>query len=436
MTAGKPVLRAGFARADITPPPGTPMQGFKARDREGPCTSSRDPLLARALYLEQGGEEILVLAYDLLFFDRGRADRVKGALGRILDLRPRQILLNASHTHSGPAVSNYYYDEVDGRYMDDLVRATADAAVAARAGKRECEMLAAAGHTKLPVSRRRPDGRGGVDWAPHPEGEVCDTLPVCLLRGKAGPPVCLLFSVSCHPSTAWGREISAEYPGAACRILDESLGAPVSMFLQGAGGDAKARVIADGNGGRAWRRGTRDDVEAAGRMVAGEVLAALGETPAPVTPGLRSALAEMRWPLERAPGRAALEKALHGEHEGRRTWAGKQLEDLDRRGRLTASAPVLVQALRLGGGLRIVALEGEPTAGIGRQLIEAAGGGVTFALGYSNGLGLYLPTERMLDEGGYEVDSFWEYGLPARLKPGYEKMLRQALGGFRESGAL
>jgi len=50
-----------------------------------------------------------------------------------------------------------------------------------------------------------------------------------------------------------------------------------------------------------------------------------------------------------------------------------------------------------------------------------------FVLGYTDGAQLYLPAERMLAEGGYEVDSYYEYGYPAGLAPGFEKVLEDTI---------
>ena len=67
------------------------------------------------------------------------------------------------------------------------------------------------------------------------------------------------------------------------------------------------------------------------------------------------------------------------------------------------------------------------------QLVQVDSG-TTFPLGYTNGQGLYLPIERMLAEGGYEVESAYEYGFAAPLGPGYERLLSQALDGLRADG--
>ena len=429
-------MEAGFARVSITPPLGTRLMGFSARDHEQGCTAIHDDVFVRALYLEQGGEAALIIGYDLCFIGRAEADRYKTEIERELWLVPAQVLMNASHSHVGPAVGRWDYggyEPPDTRYLDLLGEATLRAARDARRAAEAVTVWAGATQSKLPMNRRRPEN-GAIAFAPNPEGFVFDALPVCLLKGRDDRPVCLLFSVSCHPSMMAGWEVSAEYPGAATDRLDARLGAPVSFFLQGTGGDAKPSLI--GAGLERFRPATWDDVAKAGEMVAGEVAEVLAGGLTRVEPGLRTCLMEVSWPME-APlsgeGYAAIADDA-GAGEVRRWWAQRIVATLARGEQLPSAVKLILQGLRIGEGLRLVALEGEPVAGYGALMERFYGSGITFPLGYSNGEGLYLPTSEMLDEGGYEVGSFWEYGFPARLAQGFEGILTEALEKLREAG--
>lgn len=433
-------MKAGFARVRITPPVGSTMYGFAVRDRDHGCEGTHDDLFVRALYLSHEGREALIVGLDLLFLGRKEVDRCKGAIGRELDLLPKQILLNTSHTHCGPMVGTTWAyarwdrEEANRSYRDELERAVVRAASRARRTAREAILRAGSGRSSLPRSRRRPDGKGGVLWAPHPDGEVCRHLPVCLLEDRSGQAICLLFSVSCHPSTTGGFEISADYPGIATDLLDRHLGVSCSLFLQGTGGDAKARVV--GKGER-WRTGTWEDVLEAGRIVADEVVQVLDTGLSRIDPGICCVLTEMEWPLQPAPDRARCETIVSDGEAGEleRLWAKRQIEHLDCGLSPAGSARVLLHGIRLGRGLRLVALEGEAVAGIGLHVLDFYGdGGTTFPLGYSDGMEMYLPTSRMVDEGGYEVDSFREYGQPAPLAKGMEAILTQGLGRLRAGG--
>jgi hypothetical protein len=263
--------------------------------------------------------------------------------------------------------------------------------------------------------------------APNEDGFAYDYLQVALLSATDAEPVCLLFSVSCHPSMLGGWEISAEYPGAAMRLLDERLGGPCSLFLQGVGGDAKPRAVGEGHD--RWQVGTFEQMEATGTMLADEVTACLEAGLQRVEPRLTSALTALHWPLEPPLSQSHYAAIAGDEREPpvRREWARDLASCLARGEALPTAATLALQAMQLGQGLHVVGIEGEAVAGFGTLMCDHYRGGVTFPLGYCNGEGLYLPTSPMFAEGGYEVESFWEYGFPARLTPGFEAILQQGL---------
>ncbi len=440
-------LQAGFAAVRITPPPGTRLSGFGDRDF-GPAGAAgiHDDLFVRALYLSQERREVLIMGFDLLFFSRDEADRFKGAVGDRLGLPPADILLNTSHTHTGPKVGNWYYTPSDPLYLNELEKRIVEAAVQAKRKAAPATLWAGETQTSVPLSRRLKKSDGTILFAPSPDGPTYSRLPLALLKANDGSPVCLLFSVACHASTIKGDEranlVSADYPGAAAAELDRLLGKNCALFLQGAGGDAKASII--GQGLKEWRAGTWEDLAAIGKTLASEIDAARSAGLKEVKPGLRTALVEMSLPLGPAPGRDELLRIFGGtkskgqdaasSDKARMLWAEEQLSLIDRGFGLPAAAAVLVQGIELGPGLRLVGVEGELTADLGHLIHDFYGSGVTFPLGYSNGARMYLPSSRMIDEGGYEVESYWEYRQPAPLAKGIEAHFNQALTELKGAG--
>lgn len=432
-------MKAGFGRACITPPVGTRMSGFGGRDEEKGAEDIHDDLHVRALYAEHEGESVLIVGYDLLFFSRENADRMKAAIGRVLDFSPRQILLNSSHTHVGPCVSTWGYERrvlPDRDYLNAVEAGSCEAALAARKEAREVSLWIGATTTGVPVSRRRPGPDGQAQWRPYPEADICRSLPLCLMKDADDNPVCLLYSISCHPSSIGGWSISADYPGVACRLLDEHLGAPCSLFLQGAGGDAKAFVTTrghDATGLPSFQGTDWAGVEEAGALAASEAISALPDLE-PASPRIASHLLETQWPLEPLPGRAGFEKALEETSPARSISVREHLARLDQGLPNPTVANILAHGIQLAEGCRLVAIEGEMVGELGNHLIAQYDDGVTMPLGYSNGAGLYLPSTRMLPQGGYEVDSHHEYGYGAVLAPGMEDILRDAVAEMRAHG--
>ena len=311
-----------------------------------------------------------------------------------------------------------------------------EAARQARDAATEVTLWAGVTQSALPTSRRLIGTDGRAEFRPNPDGVVCDALPICLLKTLDGDPLCLLFSVSCHPSMFGGFEISAEYPGVAMDRIDAYLGRTVSLFLQGTGGDAKPSVTAEGK--RRWRAATWEDVVRAGNMVANEVIHALEGGLAAVEPQVRACSIETSWPLQAGIGRAGYEALLAGGEADltKRLWAEEQLACLDRGYSLPESVPITVQGIQLGKGVRIVGLEGEAVAGLGHLILAHYSQGVAFPLGYTNGAQLYLPTSPMLDEGGYEAESYYEYRQPAPLAKGMEAILATALKQLSARGIM
>lgn len=435
-------MRAGFSRVSMNPPRGTRMMGFGSRDRGPGSESIRDDIYTRALYLAHNGEEAVVVAFDMCFIGREDSDRFKGVIGRLLDLKPRQILLIASHSHVGPASGYWAYGDYmphDRLYLQELETAVVQAENEAKARAREVVLTAGMGRSQVPMSRRRPMPNGSIENRPFPEGIVCDALPVCLFTGCDGRPVACLFSISAHPSIVSGTAISAEYPGVATDRVDSHLGAECSMFLQGCGGDGKTSVA--GKERDTWLSDDWDVVERVGRKLGDEVIALLDAGLKRIEPGLKSALAETHWPLE-AYDRNEFEERAAGLKPGApvndqgiyELWGARQLDLLDRGRNLPGAASVLIQGIRLGDGLRIAAIEGEPVAEHGLNILVFYGEGVTFPLGYSNGEAMYLPVFRQLPEGGYEVVAYPEYSYPARLAPGMEEIVNRTLESFKARG--
>lgn len=436
----------GLGIADITPPLRTHQFGFGTRDRDHGCTGIHDPIEVRAVYVADSREAALILSYDVCFFGRAEADRIKGAVGSALDLTARQILINSSHTHLGPVTGDWGYGGYlpikDPDYIADIVAATVQAARQARTRARTAECRFGLTRSDLPVSRRYINKQGKAEWLPAPEIPVYKTLPVIGFYDRAtGKPLAVIFTVACHPSTANGFEISADYPGVARKLIDRKLGRAVSVFLQGCGGDTKACVITNGPANAAGRPtfqyGTWQDVARAGAIVAEAVLGALPRLKPLPKPKVRSILAEVALPLTGIPTAAKLNAICKKDtFDLRRFWAEHQLKLLRRKGRLAKAAPILVQGIRLADNLQLLALEGEAVAAWG-WAIEKSFRAATIPLGYSNGQGLYLPVESMLKEGGYEVESVWEYGFAGKqFAAGFTRPIFKTFQAFRQAQVL
>jgi hypothetical protein len=420
------------------------MTGFGVHfhDKDG-ARGVHDPVEVRAIYMQQGKTNILIIVMDLCFLNREEADRLKGAIGRKLNLRPSDILLNTTHNHTGPRCSDWFYLPSAPRFMNFLEDSLVKAAVEASERLEPVTLWAGETTTNLPVNRRLPDpATGQTDFAPNPKGSIYPYLPFVLFKNQKGTPVYLLFSVSAHPSNIKGGSrsfyISADYPGVAVRLLDKHLGRAGAIFLQGAAGCSKCSVVA---GKDNFPSGTWEEVEIAGRMVANELGTAIEGNLHYIDPSIISRSVEMAFPLSKARDEsgyvAVIEKPdTHAESmaEVKAVWAKDMLDCLKAGFKLPEHVPVTAQGITFGKGFRIIAIEAEMVDALGHQIRNSFPTGITMPLGYSNGCQMYLPSSAMLTEGGYEVESYWEYHKPAPLAQGIEVILTTAISRLISEG--
>lgn len=438
-------MKAGFSRICINPKVGDAMEGLA---QKGGCNEIHDDLNLGGLWLEEGTETVLIIGCDLLFFQRTDMDRLKGALGRRFDLLPRQIFFNVSHNHAGPRLTTWAYSEgAEPVYLDSIETALLTVAGEARARLQEATLHAGMTESNVPMSRRRIGVDGKCAWAPAPESPTCKALPVALLRGVDGSVISLLFSVSCHPSTWYANSISADFPGVAQSLLNAHYATEGALFLQGCGGDSKAKTIGQDSNGNALNAWVRDrgfePVAAAGREIADAVIACETAGLREIQPELRAVYTDTLWPLKAAPERAALEpiaakRFAPDDWHARKEilWAREQLDRLERTGVLPSEIRVGMHGVQLGRGLRLIGLEGEAVAELGTVMLSCYDNGVTFPLGYTDGAQVYLPVSHMHEEGGYEVESFAEYHWPAELEPGEETIVAAQLRAWQDDGSL
>lgn len=424
-------MQAGFAKVDITPALGTPLMGYGV-PRQRLAARVNDPLYARILWAEHGGKAAVIIGVDFCFIGREDYDRLTGQLSREVGLLADQVMIVATHSHAAPAMGNYLDLEFEAPlrdYIREFDAAVINGIKQARDSKREVTVRAGKGKSSLPVNRRQlRDGK--IVNGPNPAGTVHDALPVCLLEDREGKPVCLLFSTATHVVCMNKLDISADYPGVVCDELEKHLGTACAIFLQGPGGDSRPRQLVAENGKDwNWQCGWKE-AQAAGKTLAAETIVAM-KSMRTVEPRVASAILETRWPLQCNITREQYAKIA--EQPGiRKRWAEHNIALLDR-GTLPKTHGILLQGIRLGKDLRVVALEGEPLHPWGRMM-ENAFDGLTFALGYANGEGAYLVTSPMLDEGGYEPESFWEYNLNSSLAKGMESVVEKGLAELKARG--
>ena len=435
--------KAAAAKAVITPKESVWMAGYAAR-KSGSEGVLQD-IHAKALALEdaEGGRFVFV-TLDLIGVPKPLRVAVETLAREKHGLAPEALMINASHTHCGPMIRLYrppggggeerapYMNVPDGEqelrvrqvrdYNAMLVEAIDGLIGETLASLEPATLSWSKARCGFSMNRRTPTGNGGFRNSPNPDGPVDQEVPVLQVRGgedgKALKSV--LFGYACHATTLSISEINGDWPGYAQAYFEEDHPGTVALFLNGASGDQNP-----------YPRRMLHYVERHGRSMATAIEAALQADAKPVSGPLNSALAWPEIPYGPAPAREELEERTQLKDRYESRYAQFLLDVLDASGSLPRSYPVPVQALRFGDSLAVAAIGGEVTVDyalrLKRELGAKLGGAPVWFAGYSNDVMSYVPSKRVIEEGGYEGKTSFRYARstvhPNTWDPGIEEQL-------------
>ena len=415
--------QAGVATVDITPRRSMWMAGFALRT--SPSQGVARPLHAKALVLQDGrGQRVVLATIDLLGITTGVGARIAAEAFRRHGLSREQLLLNSSHTHCGPVIEEMFpvaYDLSPAQW--DGVRAYTremEGKVVGAIGKavrrlQPVQLRVAEGRATFAANRR-------VQFTPL--GPVDHRVPVLHVDAGHGP-LAVVFGYACHNTTLRQDFVRfhGDYAGVAQAELERRHAGTTALFVAGCGGDQNPDP-----------RGTLDHVNRYGAALADAVDAAsAGEV---VDGSLRLAYETVDLPFAPAPDRAGWTARLQDTDEYVRRHARLMLEVLDRDGHLPAVQPDPVQVWRLGSGLTLVAMGGEVVVDYALRLARDYPDQRLWAAGYSNDVFGYVPSLRVLEEGGYEGGgAMIYYGRPGPFDRSVEERVHAAVRALMDRTA-
>jgi neutral ceramidase len=224
----------------------------------------------------------------------------------------------------------------------------------------------------------------------------------------------VLFGYACHCTTLGGEfnKICAEWTGYACDEIEQQFPGALAVAIIGCGADANPEP----------RRGLEDAKEH-GLSAAHEVDRLAKSELSPLPGQLSARLRKIELPLEPPPDRATLERrAKLAGSEG--FLARTLIQRLDRGEQLATKVPYSVQTWCFGDEMAMVFLAGEVVVDYALRLKWEIDQKRLWVVAYSNDVPCYIPSRRILSEGGYEADlSMVFYGHPARLAPATEDLI-------------
>ncbi len=414
----------GLARIDITPDFPVRLAGYAGRMAE--ATEVAAPLWAKALAIggdDGDGPAVLIVLENC----SATAELTAEVTARLKDkagIRPERCVVAATHTHSAPLLPEFapwHYTAAMPpehlarmeRYRRELIDRLEKVALDALAARRPGRLAWSQGTVTFGTNRRRLEGGRWVGFLPgsatESPGPVDHSLPVLRVTDLDGNLVGVVANYACHCTTTSGsfNEIHGDWAGFAQMAIEERHPGAVAMVAIGCGADVGP-----------YPNGTLEHARQYGRRLADEVDRLLTADWRPVSPELAARQSTIQVPLGRLPTREELQRRAEHGSLGSRDFARHLLDALDRDGALAPSFDYAVTTWTFGNDLAMVFLPGEVSIDYALRLKRELDGSRLWVTAYANGMPCYIVSRRLLDEGGYEVDSsMTSYGQPTRLAP-------------------
>ena len=424
VSAAEPTWRAGFAAVAITPTEPMWMSGYAARTK--PSEGKDTELWAKVMVLEDAKKhQAILVTLDLVGLNRDYAVKLREAIvARDKDrLTMQNVALSMSHTHSGPVVgttlrSMYFIDAEQSKKVDDysakLPTLILHAVDQARKNLQSATVTWGVGSCGFAVNRREnkePEVAKLRAEGKELKGPSDHDCPVLAVRNDQGKLLGVVFGYACHATTLDYYKWSGDYPGYAMLALEKSNPGAVAMFSAGCGADQNPIP--------------RRSVELAkdyGQQLATSVNAVLAKPMKSLAPKFGGLSGELAIPLESIPTRDALVQESTSTNKYIAARAKHLLKKLETEGELRINVPYPIQTWQLGE-LSWVFLGGEVVVDYALRLKKELGPNL-WVTAYANDVMAYIPSVRVLKEGGYEGGgAMVYYGIPSAWSPKVEEMI-------------
>jgi hypothetical protein len=249
--------------------------------------------------------------------------------------------------------------------------------------------------------------------SPNPDGPVDQDVPVLHVASPDGATRAILFGYACHNTTLQFYQWCGDYAGYAEEDLEAAHPGAVALFVQGCAGDQNP-----------YPRSKLELAKLHGQSLATAVDAALTATRQPIHGPLQARLSDVALDFAKVPTRPELEEELESPDKLTASHAQRLLARLDQGETLQRQYPYPVQVVRFGDSLTFIGLAGETVVDYSLRLKRELPGSPVWLAGYCNDVMTYIPSRRVLEEGGYEGRGAILLGsLPSPWSPTIEERI-------------
>lgn len=421
--------KAGTGRVVITPHTPMPMAGYASRGAK-PAEGALNDLWAKVLIIQDpAGKQAALITLDLIGIDRKLSQQICDELIQKYGWDRSRIAICTSHTHSGPVVGETLapislasLGDAEQKQVQDyskfLRQSVTQAVAQAVEQMKPAQLFWGNGTATFAVNRRanreadvprlRADGalRGPFDH----------DVPVLTVKDQ-DKIVAVVFGYACHNTVLSGFQWSGDYAGLAQSEIERRSPGCQAMFWSGCGGDQNPIP--------------RREVPLAqkyGAELADAVIKVTSSAMTPLTGKLATAYQEVDLQLASLPSMEEIQKNAQSANQYEAARAKMLLSQIENNGSLSQTYPYPIGVWKLGNEVTFVHLGGEVVVDYALRLKSELAGNrdpsQIWVAGYTNDVMAYIPSRRVLLEGGYEGGaSMVYYGLPTVWAPEVEETI-------------
>lgn len=407
-------MKVGVARIDITPEGPIRLAGYGGRESES--EGVLQPLWAKALVFgsdEQGPSVFMTV--DLIGIPGHVREKVARRLSEKTQITPSQLVISSSHTHTGPEVGNLLNHfgepmppEELGRivqFQEELTDKLEQLALEALQDRRLSLVAWGQGEVGFAVNRRVIENGKWVGFGVVPSGPVDHSVPLLRITDPdSGSLRAVLVNYACHGTTLGGdtNKIHGDWVGEAQRIIEKRHPGATALVSIGAGGDANPEP----------RTGLEYTTQH-GQKIADEVDRLLNCSLQPLATPPVGNLRKVNLPFSNIPTTQELvEQTAANGSEG--YYAHLALDRIARGEPIPTSLSYPIQTWTFGDNLAMIFLAGEVVVDYSLRLKKELGSDHVWVTAYANDVPSYIPSRRIIEEGGYEAEySQYSYDRPS-----------------------
>jgi putative membrane-bound dehydrogenase-like protein len=412
---GESLVQVGVAKIDITPDYPIRLCGYAVRKKESEDVAQHLRAKALAIGSDKDGPAILITVDNT-----GVPASIRNEVAQRLSkkgIKSERIALCSSHSHTAPCLAGnlptLFGEPIPAdhqahieRYTRELIDSLEKVALEALKARQPCKLSWAQGSAGFAANRRTKGG------------PVDHDLPILVATDAKDNLRAILANYACHCTTLGGEanSLCGDWAGYAQEYLEGDHPGAIALISIGCAADANPEP-----------RGNLELAKKHGAEIDAAVNQILGHTLTPLHGKLECRTKSIDLPFDKLPTREEWEqKAQQSNYVGYH--ARVNIAKLDRGEQIPTKLPYMVQAWNFGDDLAMVFLPGEVVVDYSLRLKKEFDSARLWVNAYANDVPCYIPSERILKEGGYEGGgAMIYYDKPTRLAPGIENLVVDAV---------